>query len=175
MSTKTETIKNITVHECNDTDAETWWNFDDADAMRVKIKRQSNPLDRKPKVLCIDDPSEFYINPVVANFYRISFKAYIKQDLHERLKKQLKNLDKKIILYSRTRSYRAAIFGEDPMQDKIKATHLQITDDFNMFKYKYMRKTLTSEEAWLGIDIFGQNKEFNWWELNDEPDSVITN
>ena len=90
MSTKTETIKNITVHECNDTDAETWWNFDDADAMRVKIKRQSNPLDRKPKVLCIDDPSEFYINPVVANFYRISFKAYIKQDLHERLRKQLK-------------------------------------------------------------------------------------
>ena len=78
-------------------------------------------------------------------------------------------------MYSRTRSYRAAIFGEDPMRDKLKATHFQITDDFNMFKYKYKRQTLKSEEAWFGLDVFGQNKEWTWWEMNDEPDSVVIN
>ena len=82
-------------------------------------------------------------------------RAIIKQDLHESLKKQLKDLDKKLIIYSRTRTFKTYIFGDETMRDKVKITNVEVTDNFNMFNYKYIKKAFISEENWLGIDIFG--------------------
>ena len=46
-------------------------------------------------------------------------------------------MDKKVVIYSRTHNYRLDKFGEDQLQDKIKITQFDVTDDFNAFQYVY--------------------------------------
>ena len=123
----------------------------------------------------MDEPRSFYLEQKWGSDERIYINVTIKSDINESLRMQLKDLDKKLVLYSRAHTYRIDEFGEDSLRPNIQKTHFEVADDFNELRYEYTHQTLVSEEAWLGVDIFGQNKEQSWWELEETPKLVRVN
>ena len=47
----------------------------------------------------------------------------------------------------------------------------KITKDntFNYYDFYYHKNTLSSEESWLGIDLFNNDIDKSWWSLDDDP------
>ena len=78
--------------------------------------------------------------------------------MNENLKLQLKDLDKKLVLYSKKHTYDLTEYGENTVYPDIQKTTVEITDDFNVFKMGYKKNVFYSKESLLSIDILRSNK-----------------
>ena len=95
------------------------FNIPTAASIKNKIKTNNKPGAGVPKVMCMDEPRSFYLEQKWGSDERIYINVTIKSDINESLRKQLKDLDKKLVLYSRTHTYRIDEFGEDSLRPSI--------------------------------------------------------
>ena len=112
--------------------------------------------------MCINDPAQLYIE---RRKDELVLEITIKQDLNETLKQHLREFDKTIILFSNTLAYSQNEYGEDTVQPIVDSTKVEIKGGLNEVQLLYGKNTLSSEESFLGIDIFNQNLDFTWWKF----------
>ena len=51
------------------------------------------------------------------------------------------------------------------IETEFKPNEIVLSSSFNKFTYLYNKSTLSSEEAWLGVDFFSNDPYRSWWNL----------
>ena len=57
----------------------------------------------------------------------------------------------------------SSVLGYESLQ---KTNEITLDSSFNEFTYRYNLQTISSEESWLGIDLFGNDPSGSWWTVS---------
>ena len=86
------------VHECNETDIQKWWNFDDAKYFSNLVLGEKL---EDSMLFCIDKPDQIDLQIESMLFFEVK----VKNDCPEILKQGIKDSHKKVTLFARTKTY----------------------------------------------------------------------
>ena len=108
--------------------------------------------------MCVETPDQVYIPPLTGLKFgapKLIFTVEVckTKECPKTLKEQILSQVFRLHWSSKTKIYDSDGYNEDMLKPYMKEYQILVDSVSNIFNFKYIKNTLSSEESWLGIDL----------------------